>query len=42
MMLRLLKIFALILVIMLFHSGLKTVKAQTEEDISAFLQQGQD
>ncbi|NLF97397.1 MAG: tetratricopeptide repeat protein [Candidatus Riflebacteria bacterium] len=42
MMRRLLKIFSLLAVIMLFHSSLQLVKAQTQEDISSFLQQGQD
>ncbi|PKL47933.1 MAG: hypothetical protein CVV42_11615 [Candidatus Riflebacteria bacterium HGW-Riflebacteria-2] len=42
MKLRLLRTFLLIIVIMLFYPGLKLVKAQTQEDISGFLQQGQD
>ncbi|HAE40616.1 MAG TPA: hypothetical protein DCG57_18580 [Candidatus Riflebacteria bacterium] len=42
MMLRLLKLSGLIVVILLFHSDWRLVKAQTHEDISGFLQQGQD
>ncbi|OGK10637.1 MAG: hypothetical protein A2W80_01740 [Candidatus Riflebacteria bacterium GWC2_50_8] len=42
MMLRLLKLSGLIIVILLFHSNWKLVRAQTQEDIGGFLQQGQD
>ncbi len=42
MMSRLLKVFSLIIFLMLFHSSWRLARAQTEEDISGFLQQGQD
>ncbi|MBU1106145.1 MAG: tetratricopeptide repeat protein [Candidatus Riflebacteria bacterium] len=42
MMSRWLKLLALLTLILVFHSDLKLVKAQTQEDISGFLQQGQE
>ena len=42
MMARWLKLLVLIAFILVFHSNLKLVKAQTQEDISGFMQQGQD